>query len=378
MNKTLLILFTCWLSLTGCLVGPAQAQPAAGRSVAVGVIHGDYDHFVEVLRFSRIIDENGGRTGGNSTLVQLGDLPDRGPDTDKAIALLRQLERQARRAGGQVHALIGNHEAMNMVGDLRYVHPGEYEALTSNRSPRLRDDLYRREIAYRRQTQPDFVADDAFREAWYQRVPLGYVEHRQAWAPDGEFGRWVSGNDAVVKVGRSLFLHGGISPRILGMSIAAINDQVQRELRERASGVDTLIESEDGPLWYRGLATHDEETELAHVNAVLAFHDVDRIVVGHTPGLGTVVPRFGGKVLVIDTGISAHYGAHLASLVIENNVPHTLQRGVSVPIPAGDEPLLRYFESVAALEPGANALQNRVRQLQGLVTESPPLPAVID
>jgi hypothetical protein len=34
-----------------------------------------------------------------------------------------KLQREASRSGGKVIAMVGNHEAMNMTGDLRYVHP---------------------------------------------------------------------------------------------------------------------------------------------------------------------------------------------------------------------------------------------------------------
>ena len=38
--------------------------------------------------------------------------------------------------------LVGNHEAMNMTGDLRYVHPGEYRAFTDRQSEARRDRIY--------------------------------------------------------------------------------------------------------------------------------------------------------------------------------------------------------------------------------------------
>ena len=67
--------------------------------------------------------------------------------------------------------------------------------------------------------------------------------------------------------------------------------------------------------------------ESAHVDATLAHYDVDRIVIGHTPGLGTIVPRFGGKVLVIDSGISDYYGGYLTSLTIEGDRLINTQQG---------------------------------------------------
>ncbi|HLB31424.1 MAG TPA: metallophosphoesterase, partial [Gammaproteobacteria bacterium] len=333
------------------------------RVVAVGDIHGDYDNFVAVLRDAGIINGRGNWIAGNTHFVQMGDLPDRGPDTDKVIALTRKLERQARLAGGMVHALIGNHEAMNMLGDLRYVHPGEYAALKSRQAWQLRDDYYRRVLEYLRETLPDQEIGNDHRQRWNQQFPLGYVEHRLAWAANGDIGSWVAEHNTIIRINRTLFVHAGISPEVLGRSLAEINEQISDELKKGVTGAASLNESEQGPLWYRGLATNDEVAEAPHVEALLAFYDADRIVVGHTPGYGTIMPRFGGKVLVIDTGISDFYGAHLASLVMEGERIHNRQRGTLLAIPTGDTELLPYLRSAAALEPEAAALQHLLTRL---------------
>ena len=87
------------------------------RTVAVGDVHGDYDQLAAVLKSAGLIDEQGNWSGGKTHLVQNGDVLDRGPDSRKAMDLLMRLEKQAAEAGGYVHALIGNHEAMNVYGD---------------------------------------------------------------------------------------------------------------------------------------------------------------------------------------------------------------------------------------------------------------------
>jgi hypothetical protein len=115
------------------LLACAAVTPAADsvwtgvdRIVAVGDVHGDYQQFVTVLRSASVIDERDTWIGGATHLVQTGDIPDRGPDTRKIFELLQRLEKQAKKDKGMVHALIGNHEAMNVYGDLRYVTPEEY------------------------------------------------------------------------------------------------------------------------------------------------------------------------------------------------------------------------------------------------------------
>lgn len=358
LRKSLLTLFLSLL--VGMVYG--QAEPV-GPIVAIGDIHGDYDNFEKVLTEAGLINRRGNWIAGNTRFVQLGDLPDRGPDTDKIIEQMQKLQRQATKDGGEVFALIGNHEAMNIYGDLRFVHPGEYEALRDRNSRRLRDRYYDAEVASLTAADKDFVADDAFEEQWLQRFPLGYVEHRIAWSPDGKFGSWVLANNAIAKVGRALFLHGGVSPKLLGMSIAEINDQIRQELGGELPEELGLSEAEDGPLWYRGLASNDEQQEAAHVDAVLEAFDVDRIVIGHTPGLGTIVPRFGGKVLIIDTGIAEYYGSHLASLRIEGDNYYTIQNGAKVALPHNSTEMLRYFERMAQDQPN-QALLRRLEELK--------------
>ncbi len=333
------------------------------RVVAVGDIHGDYDNFLEVLKGADIVNRRGNWIAGETHLVQLGDVPDRGPDTSKIIELLKKLEKQAEREGGKVHVLIGNHEAMNIYGDLRYVDPGEYAAFRTRNSRRIRDNYYELDVARRKQANPEFVADKAFRQQWEQSIPLGMLEHRTEWSAEGEIGEWVRQHNAVIKINRTLFLHGGISEEDLGLSITEMNEQIRHELNGGLGEEPGLSEKETGPLWYRGLASNDEEVERPHLEKVLASYDVDRVVLGHTPSLGTIVPRFEGKVLVIDAGLSSYYGGFLASLLLENSEAFTIQREQKVPLPDSKEGLLAYFERIAELEPNAKALQARIKSL---------------
>lgn len=377
-SATLLFLFV----LTGAVTAESEWQ-GVERIVAIGDVHGDYDNFVASLREAGMINRRRNWTGGSSHLVQVGDLPDRGPDTDKVIALLKKLENQAVEDGGRVHALIGNHEAMNMLGDLRYVHPDEYAAFRNRNSRELRNRFYAQHVQQREAADPEFVADSAYRDQFDERFPLGYVEHRFAWAPEGEVGSWVLQHNAVIKINRNLFLHGGISPQVLGMSLEAINGAVRSELGGELGEEPGLSEAEHGPLWYRGLAQNAEAMEAAHVEAVLQFYDVDRIIIGHTPGMGTVVPRFGGKVLVIDTGLSDYYGGYKASLEIESGDGetrlHTLQAGERVSLGNVSSAKEAYFQQILDLLPDPPAaLAQHLSALQQGEDLSAPAPSVPD
>ena len=354
------------LLFIACLAPILYAQSefsGVERIVAVGDVHGDYAEFVKVLREAELINRRRNWIAGETHFVQVGDLPDRGPDTDKIVELLQKLEQQAEEDGGKVHALIGNHEAMNMLGDLRYVHPGEYAAFRSSRSRQYRDNYYEQVLQQRRLEDPEFEASPEFRQEFEARFPLGYVEHRLAWAPAGEIGGWVLEHNVVVKIDRYLFLHAGLSPAVLGMALEDINQQVRHELAGNLGEEPGLSEADDGPLWYRGLAQNDAATELAHVDALLGFYDVDHIVIGHTPGAGVILPRFEGKVLIVDTGLSTYYGAHGASLLIEGDEMVAQQDGERYSIPQGESPL-QYLQELAARKADAPAaLQRLIDQL---------------
>ena len=115
------------LGVTGAatVAAPSQAQ----RIVAVGDLHGDYQAWLQIARAAGLIDANGHWTGRKTDTVQLGDVTDRGSNTLKIIRSLQQLQQEAPRAGGKVVVVLGNHEAMNLLGDYRYTTPGEYAGL---------------------------------------------------------------------------------------------------------------------------------------------------------------------------------------------------------------------------------------------------------
>jgi len=296
------------------------------RIVTIGDVHGDYDQFVTLLRLTRLIDQNNDWVGGETHLVQTGDVPDRGPDSRKVMDLLMKLETQAENANGYVHALIGNHEAMNIYGDIRYVHPGECAAFMSAESADLQEASYMRHIMelYRKFGGPPRF-DEAYKAKWEKEHPLGHFEHRAAIGPKGEYGKWILGHNAIIKINDTLFVHGGIGPKYASVSIQQINERVHGELtnfkRRLRRGIVIDVE---GPLWYRGLANNSEETELTHLENLLKRHGVERVVMGHTTTQGDVRTRFNDRAIFIDVGISEAYGGHLGALIIEGGKLYTI------------------------------------------------------
>src|SRR5687768_14942129 len=246
--------------------GSPCAIETTERVVAVGDVHGAYDRFTGILRAAGLIDQRDRWIGGRAILIQTGDIVDRGAHSKRVIDLLRRLERDAARAGGHVYPLLGNHEFMRAAHDWRYVSADEYEAFENNDSESLQKTMLERMLvtARRRATAEgrDFDADE-YREQFFKDIPPGYLEMRRAFDKGGQYGDWVRKRLAAVKVNGVLFVHAGISEKTAALGCDGINAAIRADLEalpvpmEKVPGM--FASSEDGPLWYRGLALEPEE-----------------------------------------------------------------------------------------------------------------------
>jgi hypothetical protein len=280
------------------------------RIVAVGDIHGAFDRFVAILRTAGLVDNRNRWSGRKAVLVQTGDVLDRGPDSRKALDLLRKLEGEAQRAGGRVYALLGNHELMRLLSDWRYVSQGETDAFKNGDSVDLRERAFtlfstEAEKAAKAVGKPFDPA--AYREQFMKEVPLGSLEMRFAFDAKGEYGGWVRQRAAVARINGILFLHGGISEPVSPLGCDGINAAVRKDLQSLPLPLDQVASlfsaGETGPLWYRGLANEPEETLAPTLDIILARTRARAIVIGHTTVAGKITPRLGGKVVQIDTGM---------------------------------------------------------------------------
>jgi len=232
-------------------------------------------------------------------------------------------------------------------------------------SARRRDRYYKTYIDRIKKNiplDPTLVFDAAFRESWRKKYPLGYIEHRSIWSRRGEFGRWVLTHNTIIKINDLLFLHGGLSAELADMTLKQINQQITKELSS-APAEAGLINSETGPLWYRGTAHHNVDLELPVLLKQLEKFEARHVVMGHTTTEGTVRPRFGGKAIFIDVGLSEAYGERTACLVIEDGNFFTLHRGEKIPLPRGKDNLLAYYEKAASLDPSPSPLSELIRFL---------------
>ncbi len=238
----------------------------------MGDIHGDAAAARDVLALAGLVDATGAWIGGNAWLVQTGDIVDRGPDSKGVILLLERLERESAAAGGRLIALNGNHEVMNLFGDWRYVSP---------------EDL-----------------------AGYG----GEAARKAAWTPEGHDGAWTLAHDIVAQVDGTVFAHGGVDAHWATFGVRGLNALAGAAMRKL--GPPEVL-GNDGPLWNRTYLLDDPVTACPQLAKALLTLGADRMVVGHTTQEdGRVAARCNGQLYGIDTGLSAHYGRHLAAVEI--------------------------------------------------------------
>ena len=351
------------------LVGSACAGPAKATAeplesiVAIGDVHGDFDGFVAILQRTGLIDKQNHWAGGKTTFVQVGDLLDRGPKPREVMNLMMALEKEAKQADGRVISLLGNHEMMNMMGDLRYVTPVNYASFADGNSEKRQKAAYEEYVKWR-DSHASLLAElpqpmELTEAEWIARHPAGFLEQREAFGPKGEYGAWLRGHAAVAEIEGIIFLHGGIHPDLTNTKLAVMNNQIHDEIKafdaakqylqneklilpffnlqeinnvvqaeviaERKSRVpanaerqakileflkyrDWLSVRADGPLWFRGYDQWSEEEGAAKVSKLLEDYKATHLVVGHTVQTGGRIRlRFANRVFLIDTGMLSSY-----------------------------------------------------------------------
>ncbi len=334
------------------------------RIVAISDPHGAYEAMVRTLENADVIDGDHNWSGGDTHLVITGDLLDRGADSRKVMDLVMQLEAQADADGGMVHLLLGNHEVMNLVGDLRYVAPGEYAAFAEDESPEERERWFR--IFKARRLSIGIPDELALRAAFDKDRPPGFFGHRQAFSSEGKYGQWLLEKPLMVVVNGNAFVHGGMPPLVAELGLDGINNNLGSQVSDyvvqiavlneaglldpalnfykHAELVKSLTEvtslSEDirgalqtisdlndssvhgnkSPLWYRGTVGCSALIEGDRLGDALRAVGAERVVIGHTPTqTRKVLARHDGRVIEIDTGmLKSAYSGSGSALIIEN------------------------------------------------------------
>jgi hypothetical protein len=193
------------------------------------------------------------------------------------------------------------------------------------------------------------------------------------YGPKGKYGEWIRKRPALAQIGGVIFLHGGIDPSVSSIAIEDINKRVRSEFAKFDDAYKSLVDQnillpfftlqeatavvqaelsaerkslvpvnpfiqakiaqfmdygnwlcvrEDGPLWLRAYDRWTEEAGTPQVEKILKGYAATNIVVGHTVQRGGQIrARFGGKVMLIDTGMLSSYytGGKASALKIDED-----------------------------------------------------------
>ena len=222
------------------------------------------------------------------------------------------------------------------------------------------------------------------KDAWLATHPLGYVEYKDAFSPKGKYGQWLRKKPMVTEVAGNIFMHAGINPANPPAKLDELNDQTRDEIRRLDQFLDKLIDlklatrdfslgevlqvasseiglanariseakaegkeldrgklnvpllmeaqeimkidswlsiNPEGALWYRGLSTEPDDPQGGPFAALLQKYGAKRFVTGHTPQQNrSITVRFGGRAVLIDTGmLTSYYKGRASALEINGD-----------------------------------------------------------
>ena len=249
----------------------AQGAFAQGdrRIVAIGDVHGGYDEFVSILTHAGLIDAGQRWTGGKTSFVQTGDYTDRGAKVREVLDLLMALEPKVRAGGGEITILLGNHEVLNIIGDLRYVTPEICKAFIDGQSEARREDAWKdfealaATRAKARATVPAVYRQT--KDEWMAAHPPGWLEYREALSARGKYGRWLRTKSIAASVDGTIFMHAGINPD-QPATVDEVNTRARAEMTRYEAYLQRLVDRKLALRWFtlpEVLAVSSSELEAA-------------------------------------------------------------------------------------------------------------------
>lgn len=287
---------------------PPTHLPSPNRLIAIGDLHGDLNKTKQALRLAGLIDISDRYIGGSTTVVQIGDVFDRGGDEIKILYFLEKLKREASRCGGNIITMNGNHEIMNVEGDFRFITKGGNEEFRvwlewfrfGNKLKSLCEGLEQP----RDPLEGIHVACSGVREEFVD----GLRARVAALRPNGPISRrFLSQNTTVLVVGDSIFVHGGLLPDHVSYGLERINEEV----RDWVNGFNGRFSPQycrgrNALVWVRKfsdeVAQNCDCSTLEHVLSTIP--GVKRMIMGHTIQAAGINGACDNQAIRIDVGMS--------------------------------------------------------------------------
>lgn len=262
----------------------------AKRIIVIGDLHGDFKTCTDVLLLSKVVDINLNWVGGDTVVVQVGDQIDRcrpinnkcdledDEDSDiKILQLFTKLDKQARIYGGYVISLLGNHEIMNIMGNMSYVSNMGIKGFINYKDPKTNK-----------------IIND------------GLEARKHAFSIGNEYGNFLACTRiGILVVGKHIFAHAGILPEFIKKyeikninDLYKINDMIKNWLLGYSKSIDQSI------FWNRIYGSNFISTSVCdNSKVILNLLKVGKMIIGHTPqnNINNVCTE---TIWRVDTGMS--------------------------------------------------------------------------
>jgi hypothetical protein len=302
------------------------------RVVVIGDLHGAFKALQEILRGVGLVDRRLRWTGGRSVLVQAGDIFNRSDGGRASFDLLLRLRAEANGQGGDVTLLPGNHDVMMADGNEAYATPGEYLAFaTARERARFERRSHRTLFRFHFERSTDGIIHPARprHQAWMIENAPGKKAMRRAFGPRGKIGRELRRAPIAARAGDAVVVHAGLTARWAGLGLDGLNRAAAAawaalDSGDRRAFRRSLLCHYWGPLWIRRFAASEGDAVERSLDAALARLGARRLVIGHTqtPSLptgtrGSILTRFGGRVICVDVGMLDTDPSSWAALLVD-------------------------------------------------------------
>lgn len=296
MNSRMPLALLACAALTGCVEDKTDSVP--NRIVVVGDIHGDIDAARAAFQLADAINDSDEWIGGNLVVVQLGDLIGRSYEDREVLDLIFALRRKAEAAGGQVHVLIGNHEVFGARLRVDYVDSQAYPIFEGI---------------------PGLDLDDSR----LSHLPAHQRARGAALISGGFYARQLAELPTVLRLGDTIYVHGGVTPYWAKYGIDRINEEVSQWFAgsivepKSATGVDAG-NPDDNVMMSRHFSKDVSDEDCEMLGESLRILNATRMIVAHSVQ-ESITPYCGEQVWAVDVGMSRFYGGNVQILTITND-----------------------------------------------------------
>jgi hypothetical protein len=284
--------------------------PAVDRIIAIGDVHGDFKLVIDSLEIAKVIKRSGNSyewIGKDTVVVQVGDQNDScrslngscdhvrhdTADDIKIFKFYTYLHKLAKKEGGGVYSLIGNHEIMNVNGNFSYASNANIDSFKNYVDP---------------------YTGEKFNNAIEAR--------KHAFSRGNEYANMLGcTRNSVLIIGDFLFIHAGMEAKFLQNyrgrgKLHELNALVRNWILNKLSHVSeeeekVLNNSSYSPFWTRILGSlpphlpYDDARCQEHLEPILNSYKIKGMIIGHTPQLDDGInSTCGNKLFRVDVAAS--------------------------------------------------------------------------